>query len=198
MNTLFQAGARLQQVFERHEWKFCFIGGVANFRWGTPRLTNDLDLTLLTGFGGEAAYTAALLAEFDSRISDAAEFALRNRVLLLRTPDGFGIDIALGAMPFEASAIERSSNAELVRGAILRTCSAEDLIVHKAFAARPQDWVDIEGVILKQRGVLQWDQIWADLGVLAELKEAPELLTELDRIATRVETVVGPFSHAGP
>ena len=33
-------------------------------------------------------------------------------------------------MPFEAAAIERSSNGELVRGAILRTCSAEDLIVH--------------------------------------------------------------------
>jgi len=57
-------------------------------------------------------------------------------------------------MPFESSAIERSSNVELVPGATLRTCSAEDLIVHKAFAARPQDWVDIDGVILEQRGQL--------------------------------------------
>ena len=196
MNTLFQAGARVQQIFERHDWKFCFIGGVANFRWGTPRLTNDLDLTLLTGFGGEAEYTTALLAEFESRISGAAEFALRNRVLLLRTPDGFGIDVALGAMPFEASAIDRSSNVELVRGAMLRTCSAEDLVVHKAFAARPQDWVDIEGVILKQRGELLWPQIWSDLAVLAELKEAPELLTELGRVAARAESIVGSFPHA--
>ena len=117
MNTLLQAGARVQQLFERHGWKFCFIGGVANFRWGTPRLTNDLDLTLLTGFGGEAEFAAALLAEFESRLSEALEFATRNRVVLLRTEDGFGIDVALGAMPFEASAIERSSNAELVPGA---------------------------------------------------------------------------------
>ena len=43
VNTLFQAGARLQRIFERYNWTFCFIGGVANFRWGTPRLTNDLD-----------------------------------------------------------------------------------------------------------------------------------------------------------
>ena len=196
VNTLFQAGARVQEIFERHEWKFCFIGGVANFRWGTPRLTNDLDLTLLTGFGGEEVFAALLLAEFESRIADAAEFAMQNRVLLLRTPDGFGIAVALGAMPFEASTIGRSSNAELVQGATLRTCSAEDLIVHKAFAARPQDWVDIEGVILKQRGMLLWHQIWSDLSVLAELKEAPELLTELDRIATRAESVVGSFPHA--
>lgn len=198
MNTLFQAGARVQQLFERHDWKFCFIGGVANFRWGTPRLTNDLDLTLLTGFGGEADYTAALLDEFESRISGAAEFALLNRVLLLRTPDGFGVDIALGAMPFEASAVDRSSNVELVPGATLRTCSAEDLIVHKAFAARPQDWVDIEGVILKQRGELQWRQIWSDLEELAGLKEAPELLPELEHIASRVASVIGPFPHARP
>lgn len=129
------------------------------------------------------------------RIPDAATFAALNRVLLLRTPDGFGIDVALGAMPFEASAIERSSNADLVPGATLRTCSAEDLIVHKAFAARPQDWVDIEGVILKQRGQLDWSQMWSDLRELAELKEAPELLDELERVARRAEAVTGPFAR---
>ncbi len=79
--TLFQAGARVQRLFEQLDWKFCFIGGVANFRWGTPRLTNDLDLTLLTGFGAESEYITALLDQFESRISGAADFALRNRVL---------------------------------------------------------------------------------------------------------------------
>jgi hypothetical protein len=101
-------------------------------------------------------------------------------------------------MPFEASAIERSSKAELVPGAILRTCSAEDLIVHKAFAARPQDWVDVEGVILKQGGLLRWPQIWSDLGELAALKGAPDLPDELERVAQRAETVIGPFDHKRP
>ncbi len=49
---------------------------------------------------------------------------------------------------------------------------------------------------LKQRGLLRWGQIWSDLGALAELKEAPELLETLDGVATRVESVVGPFPHA--
>ena len=195
MRTLLQAGARVQRTFEGHGWRFCFIGGVANFRWGTPRLTNDLDLTLLTGFGGEAEYTKALLSEFESRITDPAGFAAQNRVVLLRTDDGFGVDIALGAMPFEERSIERSSNTELVAGVTLRTCSAEDLIVHKAFAGRPQDWVDVEGVILKQRGVLAWPQVWRELADLAALKEAPELVDELERIALRAEQVIGPFSH---
>jgi hypothetical protein len=196
VRSLLQAGARVQEALERHGWRFCFIGGVANFRWGTPRLTNDLDLTLLTGFGGEAAYTEALLGAFQSRIPDAVAFAAQYRVLLLRTDDGYGLDIALGAMPFEQHAIERSSKVELVPGAVLRTCSAEDLIVHKAFAARPQDWVDVEGVILKQRGRLDWKQIWSELADLAELKESPELLDELERIARRAEAVIGTFPRA--
>jgi len=70
------------------------------------------------------------------------------------------------------------------------------LIVHKAFAARPQDWVDVEGVILKQRGQLAWKQIWADLAELVELKAAPEILDELERVAVRAELIVGPFPHA--
>jgi hypothetical protein len=185
----------VQRTLEGHAWRFCFIGGIANFRWGTPRLTNDLDLTLLTGFGAEARYAEALLREYESRIPDAAAFVAANRVLLLRTSDGFGLDIALGAMPFEERTIERSSSVELVPGAVLRTCSAEDLIVHKAFAARPQDWVDIEGVILKQRGVLKWGQIRSELGELAALKGEPELLDELERIADRAAQVIGPFSR---
>jgi hypothetical protein len=195
VKTLLQAGAQVQRAIESHNWQFCFIGGIANFRWGTPRLTNDLDLTLLTGFGHEESFVRTMLAEFEARIGGAADFAFQHRVLLLRTVDGFGIDVALGAMPFEVAAIDRATNAELAPGAILRTCSAEDLVVHKAFAARPQDWVDIEGVILKQQGQLNWPQVWEDLRILAELKGAPELLTELERVAARTESVIGPFQR---
>lgn len=93
-------------------------------------------------------------------------------------------------MPFEAGTIARARDAELVRGAVLRTCSATDLVVHKAFAARPQDWVDFEGVLVRQKGALAWAQLWADLGELAVRKEAPELLDELERVARRAEAVV--------
>jgi len=117
VKSLLLAGAAVQRVLEGRDWQFCFIGGVANFRWGTPRLTNDLDLTLLAGFGNETAYAEALLTEFEGRIPDALEFALRHRVVLLRTDDGFAIDVALGAMLFEAATIQRSSKSEIVPGA---------------------------------------------------------------------------------
>ena len=103
------------------------------------------------------------------------------------------VDIALGAIPSEERSIERSSPVEIVPGSEMRTCSAEDLIVHKAFAGRPQDWVDVEGVILRQLGSLNWPQIWTELRDLAALKEEPDLLVTLAEIAERAESVVGPF-----
>jgi hypothetical protein len=64
---------------------------------------------------------------------------------------------------------------------MLRTCSAECLIVLKAFAARPKDWLDIEGVIIRQTGRIDWTYIRRQLLPLVELKEAPEIMDELER-----------------
>ncbi len=56
MTKVIQAAAELQSVCVQHDWKFCFIGGVALQRWGEPRETVDADLTLITGFGGEERF----------------------------------------------------------------------------------------------------------------------------------------------
>ncbi len=101
--------------------------------------------------------------------------------MLLRSSSGVGIDIALGALPFEESAVTRASLFAFPGDVFLRTCSAEDLIIMKAFAARGRDWVDIEGVIIRQAGKLKWDYINEQLGPLAELKDAPEILNELEK-----------------
>ena len=63
----------------------------------------------------------------------------------------------------------------------LRTCSAEDLVVLKAFAGRGQDWVDVERIIVRQTGKLDWNYIREQLQPLAELKEMPDILDQLER-----------------
>lgn len=77
--------------------------------------------------------------------------------------------------------MQRSSFFEYPPKLPLRTCSAEDLIVMKAFASRGQDWVDIEGILVRQTGKLDWRYIRNELGPLAELKEEPEILGQLER-----------------
>jgi hypothetical protein len=179
---LIQAAADLQSVCQTAGWHYCFIGGLAVLRWGEPRETVDVDLTLLTGFRGESVYIDALLSHFEPRRPDAAAFARTSRVLLLRASSGVGLDIALGGLPFEESAVSRSSLFRFPSNFDLRTCSAEDLIVFKAFADRPKDWMDIEGVLIRQGPRLDWSYVEAELAPLVELKEAPEILDRLTRL----------------
>jgi hypothetical protein len=53
------AAQDVQSLCEAHRWRFCLIGGVAVQRWGEPRFTQDVDLTLLTGFGTEEGLIGA-------------------------------------------------------------------------------------------------------------------------------------------
>ena len=185
MNEVIRAAADLQAVCSAEGWRYCFIGGLAVQRWGEPRETIDADLTLLTGFGGEPAYVTTLLHHFEPRVPDPLSFALANRVLLLRATSGVGLDIALAGLPFEERAVERASPFRFPPDVPLRTCSAEDLLVLKAFADRPKDWMDIDGILIRQARQLDWDYVQAQLAPLVELKEAPEILSRL--AARRVE-----------
>ena len=179
MNPIFSAALEIQSFCEQRAWRFCFIGAVAVQRWGQQRLTLDVDLTLLTGFGGEEPFVDQLLGSFPGRRPDAREFALRYRVLLLETSGRVPLDVALGAMPFEERAVTRASAFDIGGGSSLLTCSAEDLIVLKTFAGRDKDWLDIEGIVERQHGRLDRRQIFRELEPLLALKEAPEAADRL-------------------
>jgi hypothetical protein len=182
MINLFEAARQLQVFCDGKAWRSCFIGGLAVQRWGEPRVTLDVDLTVLAGFGGEGEYIDALLAAYPARLNDAADFARRHRVVLLRTPDGVGLDVSLGALTFEELVIRRATLFSFGPGLDIRTCSAEDLIVLKLFASRPLDIRDAEGVAVRQKGRLDWPYIENQLRPLAEIKDDPSLLSTLVRL----------------
>jgi len=69
----------------------------------------------------------------------------------------------------------------------VRTGSAEDLVVFKACADRDKDWVDVEGVLIRQAKTLDWHYIRTHLTQLAELKDAPELVDKLERLRRSTE-----------
>jgi hypothetical protein len=182
MKDLFEVAKQVQQFLDARSWRSCIIGGISVQRWGEPRLTRDVDATLLTGLGDEEKYVDEILKHFVSRISDARAFALSRRVMLLATEDGTDIDLALGGLPFEERAVGRASNFEFYPDMTLRTCSAEDLIVMKAFAGREQDWGDVKGIIARQGRALNWQLILSELQPLCELKEAPEIVQRLEQL----------------
>lgn len=169
-SRLAEAALEIQAFCDARGWRFCFIGGLAVLRWGEPRLTRDADLALYTGIGDEAAHVDALLASFAPRSEDARAFALRHRVLLLRASNGIPLDVSLGALPFEERAVQESVLEDVVPGAKLRLASPGALLVFKAFAGRPQDWVDIEGILARSSERIDWKAVTYDLAWLLELK----------------------------
>lgn len=185
MRSLFLAAADLERFLIERGWRYCFIGGIALQRWGQPRLTNDVDVTILTGFGDEAAYVDALLERYTARIPDSRAFALNNRVLLLQSKDGVAIDVALGGIDFEEQVVARATRYEFLPSVSLLTCSAEDLIVLKAFADRPRDWGDVETIVVRQQGCLDWNYVLKQLQPLCEVRGTPDVVDHIRRLMIR-------------
>jgi Nucleotidyl transferase AbiEii toxin, Type IV TA system len=182
------AAAEVQAFCQSRGWRFCFIGGIAVQRWGMPRFTQDVDVTLLTGLGSEPPFVDALLQQFSGRLKDTRQFALERRVLLARTSAGIPLDFALGALPFEETSIERATSWLVSQGISLTTCSAEDPLVHKVFAARDRDWSDVETILTRQHDSLNLGQVRRDLRPLLELKGDSEPLDKLERMIAAIDS----------
>ncbi|OGS19055.1 MAG: hypothetical protein A2219_03705 [Elusimicrobia bacterium RIFOXYA2_FULL_50_26] len=182
MNSLFNAALEFQNFIKLRNWDFCFIGGLAVIRWGEVRMTRDIDISILADFGDEEKYIDAMLASFQSRLADGKRFAMENRVLLVNASNGVPIDIAFAAVPFEKEMMKRATYFNFAPDCPLLTCSAEDLIVMKAFAARPQDWLDVEGIAARQGSALDDTYIFNQLTPLGEIKGDTEIINNVKRI----------------
>lgn len=55
-------------------------------------------------------------------------------------------------------------------------------VVFKAFAGRDQDWLDVEGVVLRQGKRLDAELILDELAPLLDLKGTTEDLTRVERL----------------
>jgi hypothetical protein len=187
LNPLYKAAKQIFTCVRQQGWSACLIGGLAANRWGRPRATQDVDISLFTDFGEEERVVDALLQRFASRRPDAREFALLSRVLLINSENEIGIDVALAAFPFEEAMIERAEPFKFARGVVIPTAAAEDVIVTKAFANRAIDWMDIEGIMVRQRGKLDWALIESELANRCELIEDNEPFEALQRLRTKLQ-----------
>lgn len=183
---LIEAAREVQSILVELGIEAVIIGGLAIFRWGEPRLTRDVDFTALCPLGDdEDLKIDAILARLRGRIEDAGEFAKRNRVLLVSATNGTPIDIALGGLPYEAGAVARGSTFQYAPGFELRTCSAEDLVIMKTFAGRDGDFIDVQGILVRQGKNLDWKLIEAELKPLLEAKDEPRSWDRLVALKAR-------------
>lgn len=175
MTELFAAAREVFEWLGKHGVRGCLIGGLAVQRWGEPRLTRDVDLTVVATIGSEQHVIDVFLEKFRARLEDARAFALQHRVILLSAGNDVPVDVALGATSFEVECMDRATPYEFEPGCVLPTCSAEDLVIHKSFAARPQDIADIRGIVNRQFGKLDRARIRHWLKVFSQVKADPDV-----------------------
>jgi hypothetical protein len=76
------------------------------------------------------------------------------------------VDLAIGLSGFEKQAVGRAEKLQL-GSEIVRVATAEDLILMKVLAGRPQDEQDLLGLVLTKGNRLDWEyclSVGADLG----------------------------------
>lgn len=172
----------IQRLLTKFDNRGVIIGGIAVGFLGRPRLTEDVDAMFLLSTQDIPKFLEAAKAEnIQPRISNAEEFARKNRVLLLQhVPTEINIDISLGIMPFEEEIVERG----IVRSTStlsVRLPSPEDLIIMKAIAHRPKDLEDIRTIVDKNPR-LDVARIERWVKQFAEVLEMPSLWDDIANI----------------
>jgi len=82
----------------------------------------------------------------------------------------------LSGLQYEQEMIERATPFEFEEDFNLITCSAEDLIILKAIANRTRDWMDVEGIIMRQDKTLDTNYIVSRLQPLCNIKGSQEII----------------------
>jgi hypothetical protein len=147
------------------------IGAIALSAWGRPRATLDLDFILQTAeipanFLGKLEELGFVFdEEWDRYNPMIREFQKRFR------SGRTAVDLLLIRDAHDAAAFSRRKRKRF-DGKYIWFPSAEDLLVQKLKAGRPQDFIDAEGIV--QRMHLKLDRRylnkWATkLGLIAEL-----------------------------
>jgi len=166
-----KAAIHVAKWLEEQSIRHFFIGGIALQYWGEPRLTKDVDVTVLVAPEDFEGFLDKAIKAFKPRIPDASGFARKHRVLLLETESGIPIDISLGIPGYEEEAWAHSKEVEFQPFGKLRLISAEDLIIHKCIAGRPRDVEDVVNILVKQQLQLDVERIKSWLQSFREIIE---------------------------
>ena len=167
------------------------IGGIAVIARGVPRLTRDIDATVAGGVMELRQLLDALQEHgIAPRIPDVVAFADANQVVLLtHEPSGVDVDLSIAWLPFELEALAASELLEIA-GTRVRVARAEDLVIYKAVAFRPQDQQDIERLLVLHP-TIDLARVRRVVGEFAAALDEPDRVDRLDDIIRRAGPTEG-------
>ncbi len=178
---LFQVDAlkQVKEFLEACHIPYMVIGGIANAIWGQVRATEDADLKVLVGNMSISDFRKLAETKFKPYRRSWLGKAESALIVSVEVVPGMVTDMLVGVLPYEEQAVRRARIMEL-EGLQLPVCTAEDLVVHKAIADREKDWMDIDGIVFRQRGRLEADYVRDWLRQFGEVLEKPHLVRKFD------------------
>jgi hypothetical protein len=138
--------------------QYALIGGLATSLRGIPRVTVAVDLVIAVELRRALELLGTIEhSPFRPLLANPAEIVEKSFLLPLRhRVTNVKVDVAIGLSGFERQAIARAESIEL-SGVEVKVASAEDLLLMKVLAGRPQDEQDIQGLIVAQGEQLDWE-----------------------------------------
>lgn len=157
-NPLQQAFDEILNILEHEKIDYALIGGLAATVRGRTRVTDDIDLVVSLDPDSAMDFARNLDAESFEPLFSEFEQVVRSAFLLpLRhRKTGITLDLAIGVSGLEQQVIARATLVDIGDREIF-VATASDLIVMKTLAGRPQDDIDIKGIIATQGVAIDWD-----------------------------------------
>lgn len=149
---------------------YALVGGLAASLRGQPRVTADVDIVISADVDRALELVVALEdSNFRPLFDNVSDVVKQSFLLPLRhRTANIKVDIAVGLSGFERQTVARAEPVELA-GATIFVATAEDLLIMKVLAGRPQDEQDLTGIVMAQGAALDWAYC---LGVAADLGKA--------------------------
>ncbi len=173
MEPFAAAIARASAFHTRAGLPAAFIGGLAVIGWGEVRMTKDVDL-LVDLRESSVAEVLAVAAECGYQWDDDEAALLEAGGFLRLEPvagEKIPLDLISADTEFHRSALGRAVTVHFM-DLDIELATAEDLILMKLIAFRPQDTLDLDTVFERRAAELDRDYLrgWADkLGVAGKL-----------------------------
>lgn len=154
----------INRFFQKHQVRYCLIGGIAAGYWGEPRYTQDVDFTVVSQ-SGSLKKILDLLSREKFAVEKKGESEAR---VTQYKSKNCQLDLILAEVPYQDWVVQRAVSVK-VFDTTVPICTPEDLIILKLIAHRRQDLLDIEKILGKNAAQLdkqyleKWFEFW-DLG----------------------------------
>jgi hypothetical protein len=158
------------------------FGAQAVIAYGVPRLSADVDVTLLLAPDEPERFARDMdAAGFSIRVTDP-DFVRRTRVMpFVHLATNMPLDVVLAGSGLEDEFLDRARAVD-IGGLVVPLIDPEDLIIAKVLAGRPKDIDDASNLWQLRQGTLDAERIRATLRLLEEALSQSDLLPAFESI----------------